>query len=193
MRRERAQGSVWPMRCGRSGVSPGANTAGPCPPSLSQMWQGGGLQCSSTVRRECANSEPSLSADAAAASAAAAVRSVAAPARTCSRKRAADNVQQATSNGQHALDTVKRRACSGKRAVGNDQMIGSVSRRRRRCARKAGRRRDRTSSSCLASTGTCAAPYHTDPPKGVRARVRARAKTTTCSRRHAAEDTRSAS
>jgi hypothetical protein len=113
----------------------------------------GGVQCSSTVRRECANSEPSLSADVAAASAVAAVRSLAAPARTCSRQRAADNVQQATSNGQHALDTVKRRACSGKRAVGNDQMIGSVSRRRRRARER------------LVATGTAPRPPAWLPPE----------------------------
>ncbi len=74
------------------------------------------------------------------------------------------------------FDTVKRRTCSGKRAVGNDQMFGSVSRRRRRA-------RERP-----VATGTAPrppawlppapAPHHTIPIRlsvCVRARVRARA------------------
>ena len=68
-----------------------------------------------------------------------------------SRDRAADNVQP-------AADDVHTTTMRKTTRSSNPTPIGSVSMRAATCARKAGRHRDRTSSSFVAAAGTCAIP-----------------------------------
>ncbi len=97
--------------------------------------------------------------------------------RTCSRQHAADDIaadEPKPSDG--AADDIAAAAddsAHDKRAVAKRTLISSVNMTAATCARKAGRHRGHTSSSCLAAAGACAVPHHTDPHAPARACARA--------------------